>query len=159
MERETHLPMSEAGLDELRDVLHDEKASAEQLRDALKRALTDLDWFQWGGLMVTPEQMDNIKSDKVRAWLVAEGARFSWHGDLIGKLVTLDKGEVAAEMMMSCGRCGGNPGTVYLVSGCHHGAWCYAVSKKGKHLADLRNQEYRCEACQGPLVPSDTTTE
>lgn len=35
--------------------------------------------------------------------------------------------------------------TVYAVSGCHFGAYCYIQDKNGKTLADLRNNQYTCK--------------
>jgi len=69
-----------------------------------------------------------------------------------GRLVKLDSDpedrQFAVRWIMKCARCPKRM-TVYTGSGCHHGAWCYAVDRKGEYIADLRNDGLLCVNCSG----------
>jgi hypothetical protein len=63
-----------------------------------------------------------------------------------GRLVKLKTGKFAVRWKMKCGHCP-KLTTVYTMSGCHNGAYCYVCDLNGKYLADLRNQYVLCKTC------------
>jgi hypothetical protein len=102
------------------------------------------------GERVTTSDLDSITAAKQT---LDSYIGFKVSHDILGRsgtLIKLDCGKFAVRWRITCqseGRKCKNRTTLYTVSGCHHGAWCYSVDKQGKHLADLRNQSAVCEKC------------
>jgi hypothetical protein len=77
------------------------------------------------------------------------GQPVDWHGQT-GEVVLIARGTVAIKARVLCSSCRRRRSTVYAVSGCHSGAFCYLSDPKtGQHLADLRNQTVLCQTCAG----------
>lgn len=81
-------------------------------------------------------------------WLI--GQRVEWHDPDELLPVVIIKGSAHLQHEAQCqGLRGGydcpETTTVYLGSGLHHGAWCYAYDEEGNYLANLRDQSYVCE--------------
>ena len=85
------------------------------------------------------ERIDNSES-------LPFGEKVKWH-DLTGMLVTIKNNKPAIKFRMKCWHIGcRNRITIYTVSGCHNGAFCYVQDpKSGQFLADLRNQNVVCK--------------
>jgi hypothetical protein len=70
-----------------------------------------------------------------------------WHGDPF-PIVQLADNRIAIQVELTCARCHTNKTTAYVCSGLHSGAFCYVFSYEGEYQANLRDQEYVCEACR-----------
>ncbi len=88
---------------------------------------------------------------EVPEWLqppaLVVGKIADWHGDPF-PIVQLADNSIAIEIELTCTRCHTEKTTVYVGSGLHSGAFCYVFSYEGEYQANLRDQEYVCDACQ-----------
>ena len=74
------------------------------------------------------------------------GKKVIWH-DNRRTTVVINGDTIALRKRLHCHRCGKLGITVYFHSGLHRGAWCYAYNKRGKYLANMRDQNYVCVEC------------
>jgi hypothetical protein len=73
------------------------------------------------------------------------GRYADWHGQpfpIVPMLQTL-----AIRISLPCSKCHSNPVTLFMRSGLHNGAFCYAHDGKGTYKANLRDQNYTCDHC------------
>lgn len=67
------------------------------------------------------------------------------YDDRLYPLVLAPSGALRIRVRLHCTGCKERSITVYIGYGAPD--WCYAHSKKGQYLGDLRNQEYVCKEC------------
>lgn len=78
------------------------------------------------------------------------GRKVRWHNGGVYPIVALNDGSIGIKFKCYCQYCNKRYSIVYLGSGLHAGAFCYAYNKHGKYLANLRDQSYVCgnEECK-----------
>jgi|GEM_PF-4821777 hypothetical protein len=93
-------------------------------------------------------RLDAAETDEERTALEEQllGQKADWHGS-VTTIVRLQDGRIGLELFLLCARCHAHPTTVYMTSGLHAGAWPYARDVTGTYLANLRDEEYVCDAC------------
>jgi hypothetical protein len=74
------------------------------------------------------------------------GRYADWHGQPFPIVSMLES--LAIRASIACARCHGNPMTLFMRSGLHNGAFCYAYDAQGTYQANLRDQEYVCARCE-----------
>lgn len=91
---------------------------------------------------LTPEQYGKLTGAALEAAL---GRKVDTYVGPVGTIVRCTDGLIRVRIRLVCAKCRKRSTKVYLSMGAP--GLCYAHSRGGKYLADLRNQEYRCPSC------------
>lgn len=74
------------------------------------------------------------------------GRKVDWHSS-VATIVRSRHGRLRLDLRLLCARCHANPTTVHLGNGLHRGARPYVFDADDQEVANLRDHEYVCEAC------------
>jgi hypothetical protein len=107
--------------------------------------------------IIDVEELDIVIEEEGEEAII--GALCRYHDDRLYPIVAHGRSQdgtvgVAIRLTLLCEACRREKRrprrqTVYLSGGMHSGAWCYAWSRGGKYLGNLRDEEFRC-ADHGP---------
>lgn len=94
---------------------------------------------------LTPDQLDSRTDSgkSLYAWL---GRKVRLHFGPVGVLVRHRTRKYAVRFTFGrCRKCRRQSPVLFAVSGLHNGAWCYLYTQTGRYLANMRDDDYRCD--------------